>query len=232
MPKGNKPLLIIILIILGVLGGSYILVSFVILPSFDSWNKSKQELTTQNQRVDQIKASIANLTGLDKERITFLKAFVDTLVPDELDSFHFASLNEVVAKAANVTVTSVQISKGAGGTTTAIGKGQTNQTAPTNVTVTYSSDFDSLLTLIKYWVVADRLVGPTTIMITGQAGNPALTYTLGYQLPIAPKVTAATVEDPSLLTPSQIAKLEQLRAKVVYTATPSTKPLGKDNPFQ
>ena len=232
MLKNQNPVLVTILAIVLVVGFSYLLESFVILPSYGTWTSSQNKLNQEKQKVEQIKNNVDSLKSLDKNKIAQIRNFVDILIPDQFDSFHFASLNEVVSKAAGVTITAVSISQGAGGSTTSAGKGQTNQTSPASATVTYASDFDSLLRLIRYWQVADRFVAASTITITGQAGAKQLTYTLSYQLPVSATTSPATVDEKVVLTATQTAALEKLRDSILYTATPSANPVGKDNPFQ
>lgn len=232
MQGKNKKLLIIGLIVLAVGGVSFLLESFVVFPSYSGWNQNQDQLKIEKQTAEKITNSVAILNSLDKNKIASIKAFLDTLIPEQFDSFHFASLNEVVSAAAGSTITSLTITKGAGGAKTATGVGQTSQKVATVVNISYTSDFDTLLRLIKYWFVADRLVGPTQITITGKAGSSILSYTISYQLPLAPVTPVATVDDNLSLTPVQISKLEELRSSIIYTATPSAKPVGKDNPFQ
>lgn len=240
-----------VIIAIAAIGGlllSGLLLVFIAWPSFNSIGQVNTEIETESSKLSVISESIAALSKEDKERLENLVTFLAQLVPEKVDMLHFATLNELVSDAAGVTVSNIQISMGAAKTTTAspaaattvTESAQTNTTAPTpapatpasavSVAVTYSSNFDSLLSLIKYWSLADQLVGIKEINISGVADG-RLTYTINYELPVAPATAKATVEDKLNLTEAQKKQLEDLQIKIIYTATPSANAVGKSNPF-
>lgn len=225
---------------------SALLLALVAWPSFSSLGQVATEIEAEDTKLAGINASTAFLSKEDKKRLESLKAFLEQLVPEKVDLLHFATLNELVSQAAGVTVNNIQITKGSSAATkapvtTAPGiktsgaatpstPVQTSQVAATNVSVTYTSGFDSLLALIQYWVLADQLVGIKDLNISGVAAG-SLNYTVNYELPTSPAVQKATVEDKFSLTEEQKKNLEELKAKIIYTATPSANSVGRSNPF-
>lgn len=212
---------------------------FVIWPSFDSITTVSEELDLAEIRVDNINQTISLLKQEDQETIKQFVNFLDQYVPEKIDDLHFATLNEAVADAAGASVSSIQISKGASAAATSTpaetsGEGQAStppvQVAQPSVSVTYASDFDSLLKLISFWSLADQLIGIKELKITGVDGQ-TINYTIDYELPIAGALQTAVVDDRVFLSKEQKERLQEIKDKVIYTATPSANSVGKDNPF-
>lgn len=237
--------------VLGVIGTlivSGLLLLLVAWPSFGSLGKVATEIEAENTKLTVINQSIDVLSKEDKGRLEKLTKFLERLVPEKVNNLHFATLNELVAQAAGTTVNSIQISKGSppkAGTSTTVTTApgvktsgeaapsipvQTSQVAAVSVAVTYSSGFDSLLNLIKFWALADQLVGIKDINVSGLDGS-LLNYTINYELPTSPVVQKATIAENILLTEDQKRKIEDLKTRIIYTATPSANPVGKSNPF-
>jgi hypothetical protein len=221
------------------------IVLFMLMPTFTELGQVNQEIDTQKAKTAEIKQTISFLSTQNKTSLKGYSDFFDQLVPGQLDMLHFASLNEVVAAAAGATVEGISISKGV---TPSTGTGATPppaptegssaptttpivQAAPTKVIVTYISNYDTLLNLIDFWTMADQLVGVTLIKATAQA-NGVLNYTIEYTLPVAVGDSKATISDRVSFAAGEKEKLDDLRGKIIYFATPSSKPVGKDNPFQ
>ncbi len=209
---------------------------FLIVPAFNKLSATAAEGNVQKQNLSEINRSITFLSNQDKSSLVVEKNFLDSLIPDQVNIIHFASLNEIVSAAAGVSVKTIQLSQGvskttASGSTTTSTTGQTSQNASDNVTVTYSSGFDSLLTLIKYWRAADQLVGITKVNINADTTG-VLNYTVTYELPTATQSTKATITDRVSLTAVQKDAIDKLKDTILYIATPSANPIGKDNPFK
>lgn len=216
-------------------------------PSFNNIGTNSTDIKVEEARLTAVTESISMLSKEDKSRLESLVSFMQQLVPETVDNLHFATLNELVAEAAGVTVNGIQISKGAApssskAVTTAPGVEtsgkaapatpvQTSQVAAVSIAVTYTSGFDSLLNLIKYWTLADQLVGIKEVNISGVAAG-SLNYTVSYELPTSPKIQKATVEDKLGLTEAQKKKIEEIESRIIYTATPSANTVGKSNPFE
>lgn len=222
-------------LLVGVLG------YFFVYPSIGKISKASSDLAAEKAKVAAIEGSISQLQSEDKVRLGKITKFLNVLIPEKLDMLHFASLNEVVADAAGVAVTNITISKSAPNaaapapttskapTTAAPTTQPSVQVAPTTVAVTYLSDFDALLRLIRYWSLADQLVGIKSITIN--SGTSQISYTVNYDLVTSPAATGATVEDHLTLSEEEKKKIEKLQDSVIYTATPSANPVGKENPF-
>lgn len=222
------------------------LAALVAWPSYTAIGTTAAELESEQARLTALTDSISTLSREDKNRLESLVKFLHQLVPETVDNLHFASLNELVAEAAGVTVNTIQISKGAAPSvkpvTTAKGVEtsgkasptvpvQTSQVAAVSIAVTYTSGLDSLLNLIKYWTLADQLVGIKDININAIDAT-RLNYTVSYELPTAPKIQKATVEEKLTLTEKQKKKIEELNSRIIFRATPSAQPVGKSNPFE
>ncbi len=212
----------------------------VILPSFNSITSASGEIELAKSKAASIDQTVALLNQEDQETLKQLISFLELYVPEKIDDLHFATLNEAVAAAAGVTVSSIQISKGAVGASTpppqapVSGEGATTtppvQVAQPSVSVTYSSDFNSLLNLISFWSLADQLVGIKELNISGVAGQ-TIDYTIDYQLPTSGPAQVATIEDRLSLTKEQKDRLLKIKENITYTATPSANTVGKSNPF-
>jgi hypothetical protein len=229
-----------------IVGG--VLLAFVAWPSLGSVGEVTSQIDSEKAKLAAINNSIATLAKEDKDRLAALTAFLQQLVPEKVDNLHFATLNELVSQAAGATVNNITIAKGTATTsqpntavTTEPGVESSKTTPPTTagpvtevtsvtVAVTYSSNFDSLLNLIKFWALADQLVGIKDLNISGLSGE-VLNYTINYDLPSSAKTPKATVEDQIQVTEEQKKNLEDLKARIIYTATPAADPVGKNNPF-
>src|SRR3989304_617772 len=210
------------------------LVMFVAWPNITSFGKLADNIKDADTKLSSINSSVAMLGKEDKKRLESLVVFLNQLVPEKVDNLHFATLNEQVSQAAGVSVVNIQISAGKAPAvktpvTTAPGVStskdtksktpvQTSQVAAMSVAVTYSSNFDSLLTLLKFWSLADQLVAVKDINISG-ASEGILNYTISYELPSSPISQKATLDDRLSLTETQKKQIEDLKAKVIYTAT-------------
>lgn len=210
---------------------------FLIYPTFTAVSSVNQSLDSERAKLAKIEQAINSLKTQNKTVLTNLTKFLDILVPNQVDMLHFATLNEIVAQKSGAQITNIQLSKGKTAIsakdstkTSAANSKQTSQTAGTSATVTYNSNFDSLIKLIKFWFLADQIVGVNNIVISGQSSG-VLNYTIIYDLPNSSKTTPAVVDDSTVLTKQQIEELKIIQNKVIYTATPSAKPLGKENPF-
>lgn len=220
----NIGLAIMTLIVSGAIG------YFLILPAFSKLSKVNQEISVEKAQADKINQSVSNLKSQDKTTLATLSATLRGLIPTEIDMLHFASLNEVIAKSVGAEISNIQLSKSIPKSAkTADTKAV--QTIALSVISTYKSNFDSLLNLIRAWMQADQEVGIKTILISGDTSG-IVTYTVTYDLPTSPISTIVTVDDQLSLSKKQIDELKAVKSKIIYTATPSAKPLGKDNPFQ
>lgn len=214
---------------------------FLILPTFIKNSNISQEIKTEKAKAAKIDQSLLVLRSHDKGKIADLSLFLNTFIPAEIDMLHFATLNEIVAKDAGAQITTIQLSQAklklsekpaptSSGTSTTAKPAKTTQIATPTITVTYKSNFESLLKLLDYWFLADQVVGVNDIIITGQSGG-VVSYTITYEFPKATVVTKATVDDALNLTSKQIDNLQALHQKIKYVATPSANPLGNKNPF-
>ena len=174
------------------------LIMLVAWPNITSIGQLASSVKEENAKLTAINSSVDLLRKEDKQRLEGLVAFLDQLVPEKVNNLHFATLNEQVSQAAGVSVVNIQISAGAKPAakttvTTAPGvstsKGstsktpvQTSQVATMSIAVTYSSNFESLLTLLKYWNLADQLVAVKEVNISG-VSDGVLNYTISYDLP-------------------------------------------------
>lgn len=224
------------------------IILFMILPVFGDLNKVNLEIETQKQKVSEIKKTIAFLNSENKNKLTSYTKFFDQLIPGQLDMPHFASLNEVVSAAVGAEVKSITIVKGvpkkaqtqnpsastgtAGSTPTASTTTTLVQKAPTTVNVTYNSNYDTLLNLIDFWRKADQLVGVSLVKANAES-NGVLNYTIEYFLPVSESTTTkATIGEKIQFSQKEKDKIDELRSKIIYFATPSAQPLGKGNPFR
>ncbi len=213
------------------------IVMFLILPGLDELNKLNLEIDIQKQKAEEIKKTIALLNSESKSKLSDYSRFFDQLIPGELDMLHFASLNEVVAAAIGAEINTISISKGVvPNQTTAPPAGTTAttapvQTAPTKVTVTYRSSFDVMLDLINSWKEADQLVGVSLIKATSDSSG-VLNYTIEYSLPVSAAVAKATIGEKIQFTEAEKDQIDDIKSKIIYFATPSAQPLGKNNPFK
>lgn len=227
------------------LGISFALIYFLILPTFFEMSKSSEEIKTKEGKLIAIKQSITTITSVNRKDLQDYGSFFSNLMPAKLDMLHFASLNEKVAQAAGATVQGITIAKAPVAPTPtpapAPTTGSSNAVAtpapavPTapevKINVTYSSNFDSMINLVKIWTMADQLVGITDIKVDSQSGG-VLGYTVTYTLPTTIGETKATVDDILSFSAKDKEAIEKLESQVIYTATPSAKPVGKSNPFQ
>lgn len=199
---------------------------FLILPTLSKNSDINSKLELEKAKTAKIDQSLDLLKSLDKKKIASLSLFLDSFIPAEIDMLHFATLNEIVARDAGVQISTIQLTQS-----------KLNKTAkPTQksspmVTITYKSNFESLLTLLNYWFLADQIVGVNDVVITGQSGG-IVNYTISYAFPKTKAVDQATIEDSLNLSNKQIDKLQALQEKVKYIATPSAHPLGSKNPFR
>ncbi len=228
--KSFKPMLINIglaimtLIVSGAIG------YFLILPTFSELSKINQEISAEKAQADKINQSVSNLKSQDKTTLATLSATLRGLIPTQIDMLHFASLNEVIAKSVGAEISNIQLSKSIPKSAKTADTKATIQTIALSVISTYKSNFDSLLNLIRAWMQADQEVGIKTILISGDTSG-IVTYTVTYDLPTSQNSTTVTVDDQLTLSKKQIDELKAVKSKIIYTATPSAKPLGRDNPF-
>jgi len=212
-------------------------VTLLVLPTYDELTKVNQNIAAQKQKVSVIKETLASLQLENKNKLVAYANFFNQLVPEQLDMPHFVALNEVVAAAVGAKVQSVTVAVGGKRQTqvpTAAGASLQNvpsQTAPTKVSVTYNSSYDVMLDLIDAWRYADQLVGVVSVKATGQADG-VLDYTIEYFLPVSALVGRATLGENVQLTSKEKEEVEKLKNKVIYFATPSSQPIGKEDPFQ
>ncbi len=230
------------LILVGSVFGTLLIVGAIgyllIMPTFTNLNKVEQEIKLQTAKLDKIDQAVNTLKAQDKDLLDGLARFYNTLVPENIDMLHFATLNEIVARESGAQITAISLSKGltttaqpqAGSTTGAAASSTAPQSAPTSVKVTYRSNFTSLLNMLKYWFLADQIVGVQGLTISGEADG-IITYTVSYDLPKGAIVANSSIENPTVLTKKEIEEFQNLKKKIIYTATPSANPLGKDNPF-
>lgn len=229
--KSLKPLLINVgiaiftLIVAGAIG------YFLILPTLTQLTTINQSMENEKRQADKIGQSISNLKNQDKVTLATLSATFKSLVPPQIDMLHFASLNESIAKSVGVDISSITISKAVSpkSSKTAVAVTPT-KTAALNIVSSYKSNFDSMLNLIRAWMFADQEVGIKTIVISGDALG-IVSYTVTFDFPTSQPASAATIEDQLTLSKKDLEELKAVENKIVYTATPSAKPLGRDNPF-
>jgi len=219
------------------------IIMFLMMPAFDEFNDVNLEINTQKQKAAEIKKTIALLNSENKNKLASYTGFFDQLIPGQLDMPHFASLNEVVAAAIGAEIKSITISKGVAPKKAPVRAGTSGSTstkatttpvqkAPTTVSVTYSSSYDVLLILIDAWRKADELVGVSLVKANAQTDG-VLNYTIDYFLPVSETaVKKATIGEKIRFSRAEKDKIDELRSKIIYFATPSAQPLGKDNPFE
>lgn len=230
--KSIKPLLIniglgfVTLLVCGSIG------YFLILPSLTNLNKTSQEVSTEKARADRINLSVAGLRSQDKKTLATYSAMLKSLIPEQIDMLHFASLNESIAKSVGVSIESIQLSKAVAknAVPTAGSESKGVQTAPVTILASYKSNFDSLQKLIKAWLQADQEVGIKTVQISGNASG-VISYTVTYDLPTSSAVSAATIDDQYSISKDEIAEIRKIQDNIIFTAAPSEKPLGRSNPF-
>lgn len=227
-----------------VLISSVPIIFFLIMPGVEELGRVNQEIESQKIKLEEVKKSIAFLSSQNKENLEGYTEFFNQLIPGQLDMLHFASLNELVASSAGAVVEKIIISKGLDPSTTtttppppatpaatAPTTTPAVQTAPTTITITYRSSYDSLLSMIDIWTKADQLVGVSLVKTVGQPDG-VLNYTIDYTLPVFSADTKATISDRIQFSPADKEKLDDLRSKIIYFATPSAQPVGKNNPFR
>ena len=205
---------------------------FLILPVFTQLTEINQSISIEKTNADKIGQSIANLKSQDKSTIAEIADTFQGLVPFQIDMLHFASLNETIAKSVGVEVVGIQISKAVPLKSSKVKAVATpSQVSALTIAGTYKSNFDSLLNLIRAWEKADQEVGIKTIQISGDASG-IISYTVTYDLPTSKTSPIATIDDQLTLSKKQLDEMLSIKSKIIYTATPSAKPLGTSNPFQ
>jgi hypothetical protein len=214
------------------------LIYFFLLPVSSGLSNSSDQIKDKKDKLNFIKESTNVLASVSNEEITELGGLLENLVPSNLDMLRFASLNEKIASSANVSVRSITITKipAAQELPTGFEEGsvpveQNITPLPTKVSVTYSSNFASMVTLVKLWAKADQFVGINSVAISSQVSGP-LTYTITYDLPTSRPEGVATIDNFENITVEEKEMIKKLGSSFVFTATPSSKPVGKNDPFE
>lgn len=214
---------------------SFALIYFLLLPAFSSMIDSSGEIKAKRSKLNSIEQSINTLAAIDNTELAGLSDFLDHYIPEKLDMLTFASLNEKIAAVAGARVSSIAISKNPLAETGPQDFGTRSDLAVsavlTNVSVAYTSSFSSMVTLTGLWKLADQFVGINEVTVNSR-GDGSLAYSISYDLTASDPVSKATIDNFSDLTQKEKDLIRELESKITFVATPSSKPVGKTDPFK
>lgn len=253
----KKPIVVIALSLLAGFGLCALLVSLVILPGFTTWQETRSANEDLETKITKVAQNISLVKGINTQDREKFGQIMDVFYPEIADYLHFATLNEKLAKAKGVQVTSFttggapstsataatspSVGPAAGSTPVAGGTPNgTSTTAPIRsavssdlfVTIAYKSQYEKLEGLLADLVKLDRLVGVSAIVFTKLENTNEVTANVTFNLPLSQKSTAAsTSENIKLLTETDRQTLEALGQRIEYSAAPANNPIGKTDPF-
>ena len=140
---------------------SILILVFIILPAISALTSANTAVAAQEDRVSTLKRAIASLQAIDSNKLATYKNFVNTLVPDKIDIFHFSALNEIVATSAGAQTASLLVVKGAKPRSSTT----TTTTTPTTTSGSSSSASSATLPQLRHLrSVLKSLIPPTTIL--------------------------------------------------------------------
>jgi hypothetical protein len=258
----NNPLLTLFLgfLITALICGA--LIYLLVLPGYSSWqetNAANEQLKSKVSKVSQNTTLVKNFDEAEKDNYAKI---MNIFYPEADDYLHFATLNETLAQAKGVEVTSFTTGQGktssAGASSPSIGPaagsgaaapvaGNTPATGSTGkattspvpskssglfVTVAYKGEFEQVEDLLASLVRLDRLVGVSALVLSKSEENSEITANVTFNLPLSAKTTTqSTSENIQLLSSKDKDQLSTIEQRILYTAVPSSNPIGKSNPF-
>ena len=256
----RKPLFLIILALGATVAISFGAVNYLILPKFQSYQELAEKNATDANHLSLLARNVASFESLDKKEIADYALIVKTFVPEQNDILRFLALNEIVAASSGVKVSGIQavikktqvvppptqaptggsggkVQSSAGGgligkvyaqaspTPTAVAKETTY-----SLKVSISGGFESIEAYLDNLKKTDRLLGVANISITS-SGESGISALVTLDLALGDANIAVAPEDSVVLTAQDKQFLEELAAKVLFSAQPAKNSLGRPNPF-
>jgi len=237
-----------------------LLVFFVVLPKFKSWQESASQNKETKQHSEKVSKNIESIKGLDKTEIEKAGSFLDEFLPAEEDPLKFVSLAEAVAAASGMKVSAIQadlgkstkptttptsvgsssgptISSGSttASSTTATSLNQPAAAAKKGVTFKLSleGEFPSIPTLLANFEKAGRAMLITQMNLSStQSEGGGVSLVINFTLPLFTNPPAASAENLVMLTPEETKLLGSLLEKNQIKVAPAKNPLGRQDPFK
>lgn len=222
---------------------------YIILPSFDDYNKTKSGNDELRIRLNSLTRNLTNLSSINKNEESGFLTLMNNYYPNEADVFRFASLNEQIAADSGLTITSFSASVGAGNSSFppggnasgSIGSGSNGAKPTLTLPVTngystqifYKGNYANFLNLLGDLKKTDRLMAINKLSINPVDSSGPLSIGVNFVLPLSKESLVAASSDSFVpLSEKDRGFLNSLASDVKFRASPANAPLGKGNPFQ
>jgi len=248
----KKPLFIIVTAALFTVGICSAVVVLFVLPQYSEMTQIQEKNKTTQTKIDLLTSNIKMIKSFAPDEIDRYTNIIESFYPEEASYLHFVTLNEELANSVGVGVTSLSISAtkatGSTGKSPAVGpaagaNGGVAKSSPANKTTTsasgfyvqiaYKGDYKNVEYLLSKLENLDRAVGVNKLTLTQLESGADVSASVVFYLPTAKKgLNTASSESVIALSEKDRKFIDDLEARIEFSANPAKNKLGKDNPFQ